>query len=310
MLNPSPLNPVSPQGLTISTLFVVTLLIAAAIFALVVALLLYTAIRFRARPGQPEPYQQFGLPRLEVAWTVAPALVLAVLFVFTVISMNASQPSAAHGSADLVVIGHQWWWEILYPHAGVVTANEIHLPAGKRYLVALQSADVIHSLWLPQLNGKMDLVPGQTNYMWLEADRPGVYTGACAEFCGVQHAWMLVRAIVQPQAQFDAWQRQQLHKALTPSGGLAAQGAQLFGQLSCANCHAISGTPYQARIGPDLSHVGSRQTLASGLLVNTPANMARWLRNPQAVKPGSHMPNLQLSTGQVGALTSYLEGLE
>lgn len=309
MLTNSPLNPASPQELTISNLFTVTLGIAAIIFALVVGLLLYSAVRFRARPDQAEPYQEFGRPHLEIAWTVAPALLLAVLFVFTVIGMNASQPSAARGGDDLVVIGHQWWWEIRYPRSGVVTANEIHLPVGKRLLVALQSADVVHNLWLPQLGGKMDLVPGQTNHIWLEADRPGTYFGACSEFCGTDHAWMLIRAIAEPQAQFDAWERRQRQNATPPVTGLAAQGARIFGQLTCASCHAISGTPYQMRVGPDLSHVGSRQTLAAGLLANTPANMARWLRDPQSLKPGSHMPDLQLSDTQVRALTTYLEGL-
>lgn len=309
MLHDSPFNPVSPQEHDLSNLFVVTLLIMAAVVALVTGLVLYTAIRYRARPGEGEPQQQFGLPRLEIAWTVAPVLVLLVLFGFTVATMNSVQPSAARGG-NLEVVGHQWWWEIRYPGTNVVTANEIHLPVGKRMLVALTSADVIHDLWLPQLGGKMDLDPGQINHMYLEADRPGTYLGACAEFCGTQHAWMLIRAIAQPPAEFRAWLRQQSRPARSTPSGAGTSGAQLFGQLSCAACHAIYGTPYRARVGPDLSHVGSRETLAAGLLPNNAAAMAAWLRNPQALKPGTHMPNLQLTGPQVTALTAYMESLK
>ncbi|HVA88862.1 MAG TPA: cytochrome c oxidase subunit II [Chloroflexota bacterium] len=303
-------NPVSPQELGISNLFIVTLIIAAIIFALVCGLLLYAVVRFRARPGQPEPYQQFGIPRLEIAWTTIPAVLLIVLFVFTVRVMNASQPSSAQGGDDIVVIGHQWWWEIRYPRSGVVTANEIHLPVGKRMLVRLESADVIHSLWLPQLGGKIDLVPGQSNHMWLEADKPGTYLGACSEYCGAEHAWMLIRAIAQTPAQFAAWQRRQLRPASSPIGAAAVAGSALFGQITCSSCHAIYGAHFQATIGPDLTHVGSRETLAAGLLANTPANMALWLHNPDALKPGVRMPNLKLSATQVQELTAYLEELK
>ncbi len=307
----SAFSPLSPQALAISNLFVAILVIMAAIFALVTGILLYVVVRYRARPGQGEPRQNLGNTRLEVTWTVAPILLLVVVFFFTVGAMRAADPGGDQRHPDLVVIGHQWWWEVRYPATGVVTANEIHLPVGRRLFVRLDSGDVIHNLWFPELGPKMDLVPGQTNYISLQADRVGVYQGACAEFCGVEHAWMRLRAIAQPPDQFAAWQRDQLQRAAAPpAGGQAARGAALFAQLTCISCHAISGVggPTEG-IAPNLTHVGSRQTLAAGLLANTAASMALWLRDPQAAMPGNHMPNLQLSGAQVGALTAYLEGL-
>jgi cytochrome c oxidase subunit 2 len=303
-------HPVSPQELQTSNLFIAVLIIAAFIFALVCGVLLYSIIRFRARPGWEEPTQQFGVPRLEIAWTAIPIVLLLVVFGFTVRAMNLVEPSAASGPDDIVITGHQWWWEIYYPGTGVVTANEIHLPVGKKMQVRLESDDVIHGLWLPQLGGKIDLVPGQTNHMWLEADKPGVYLGSCSQYCGVEHAWMQVRAIAQTPAQFAAWEKQQAQPAVAPTGALAIAGNTLFGSLTCASCHALYGTPYQADIGPNLTHLASRQTLAAGLLTNTAANLKLWLKEPQELKPDSHMPDLHLSTSQVAALTAYLEELK
>ncbi|HWE64102.1 MAG TPA: cytochrome c oxidase subunit II [Chloroflexota bacterium] len=311
MLLASPFQPVSPQELKISNLFVTTVIIAFIIFCLVTGILIYCTLRFRARGDQDEPHQQFGIEKLELAWTAAPALLLVGLYIYTVITVNAAQPVATGNyHNDLVIVGHQWWWEIQYPGANVVTANKIHLQVGKRYLVALQSADVIHDVWIPELGGKMDNVPGQTNHMWLEADKPGTYLGQCAEYCGTEHAWMLLRAIAQPKAQYEAWLHDQQQKAATPAGGPAARGAQLFSQLSCASCHAIFGTPYHQRIGPDLTHVGSRQTLAAGRLMNTVAGMSEWLTDPQVYKPGTLMPDAQLSPTEVKELTAYLESLK
>jgi cytochrome c oxidase subunit 2 len=323
MLNHSLFNPASPQGLNISDLFNATVIIALAVLALVLGVLFYSIVRFRAKPNGREPSQTHGNRRLEIAWTVATAVVLLIMFGITVPIMNRTQPPSANPAFDdIVVVAHQWWWEIRYPHSGVVTANEIHLPVGKRMQVALQSGDVVHAFWIPQLNGKFDHAPGQTNHIWLEADRPGIYSGACSEYCGGPHAWMLLRAIAQTPAQFAAWERQQARPSPAANPGpaakstpgsnaqLAAQGAMMFGQLACVGCHAIAGTPYQVMVGPSLSHVGSRQTLAAGVLTNTPENMARWISNPQAIKPGNHMPSLQLAPDQVRAVTAYLESLK
>lgn len=305
----SPFNPSSPQARAIADLFVLMLSIAAVTFAIVTGLIIYIAVRFRSRPGEDEPAQEFGQPKLEIIWTVGPLLIVTALFGFTVTTMRMADPSVGQQQPDLVVVGHQWWWEVRYPQVGVVTANEIHVPVGKRLLVRLESADVIHDFWVPQLGRKMDMVPGRANYLWLEASKTGSYLGACSEFCGVQHAWMRLLVIAERQADFDTWQRQQLQVAQVPTADEAIQGAQLFQQRTCVNCHAVAGTGAEARIAPDLTHLASRRTLGAGILENTPANLAVWLANPQAVKSGSYMPDLHLTAMEVRALVAYMETL-
>lgn len=300
----SPFNPISPQERDISHLFIGILIVGAVVFTLVTALVLFIAVRYRQRGGG-EPEQEFGRRRLEIAWTIAPAVLLAVILGFTVRTMAAVSPGPGDHPPDLIVTGYQWWWGIQYPASGVVTANEVHLPVGRRMLLQLDSADVIHDFWVPQLGRKMDMITGHTNWLWVEPEKVGTYLGACAEYCGAEHAWMRIRVIVQSQAEFDAWQRQQAAPHPTPTGGDAARGAQLFAQLTCASCHAVSGAG--ARIGPDLTHFGGRDTLGAGVLENTSENLTRWLKSTQAVKPGNHMPNLQLTDDQIRALVAYLE---
>jgi cytochrome c oxidase subunit 2 len=293
----SPFNPVSPEAQAISNLFIFILVVAALILALVTFLVLFAAFRYRSRPGEAEgePRQIFGSRRLEISWTVAPALLLIIVFILTIRTMRAADPPIPpNPQPDLVVIAHQWWWELHYPKSGVVTANEVHIPVGQRLLVRVESADVIHDFWVPQLARKIDAIPGYPNHIWLEADTPGTYLGTCAEYCGAEHAWMRIRVIAQPQADFDAWQQQQLQAAPVPTTGEAAQGARLYN-------HVIQP------VGPNLTHVASRETLGAGILDNTPANLAKWLTNPQAVKPGVHMPNLHLTDAEVNALVAYLE---
>lgn len=302
-------SPASPQAVEIQSLFFVMLLVAAVILAIVTGLVVYITIRFRERPGDAEPHQEFGRPRLEIAWTLASLAVVAVLFLLTVRTMRATDPPPGTWPPDVVVVGHQWWWEVRYPASGAVTANEIHLPVGVRSLLRLESADVIHDLWLPRLGRKMDMIPGHPNYVWLQPQAPGTYLGACSEYCGTQHAWMRVRVVAQPQEEFDAWIRGQLAAPPVPEGGPAAAGAELFQNLTCPNCHAIAGTLAAARVGPDLSHLAERQTLGAGVLDNTRANLTAWLADPQGIKPGSNMPNLQLSDAQVADLVAYMETL-
>ncbi len=261
------LNPVSPGASAISNLFILTLLIASVIFAIVAGLVIYIAIRFRHKPGQPDPRPSFGFPKLEIGWTIGPTLILGVLFIFTVNGMGQADPAISPGSQpNIVIVAHQWWWEIHYPQLGVTTANEIHLPVGQAMLAQLQSADVIHDLWIPQVGRKMDMVPGQPNSLWLQAGTMGVYPGACAEYCGAQHAGMLVRAIAQPQSDFNAWAQAQAQPAKPPTADLAVRGQQVFQQETCINCHAINGTAATAKVGPDLTHLGSRDTIGSGIL--------------------------------------------
>ncbi|MCA1723482.1 MAG: cytochrome c oxidase subunit II, partial [Thermomicrobia bacterium] len=303
----TPFNPISPQELDISNLFVGILIVGAVIFALVTGLVLYIMVRYRHRGGTEEPYQEFGRPRLEIAWTIAPAVLLVVILGFTIKTMAAVSPGPGDHPPDLIVTGYQWWWGIQYPAAGIVTANEVHLPVGKRMLLQLEGGDVIHDFWVPQLGRKMDMIPGHTNWLWVEPTQTGTFLGACAEYCGAEHAWMRIRVIVQSQADFDAWQRQQAQAAITPNGGDAAQGAMLFQQMTCASCHAVTETAASVKVGPNLTHFGSRDTIAAGVLDNTPENLTKWIKNPFAVKPGNHMPNLQLTDTQIRDLVAYLE---
>ena len=210
----------------------------------------------------------------------------------------------------VTVVGHQFWWEFSLP-PGQRHRGERNARAGREKIrLVLQSADVIHSFWIPRLNGKMDLIPGQTNNWLIQAETAGEYVGQCSEFCGVQHAWMLLRAFAEPRADFDAWVAQQAAAAAAPTDATAQRGQQIFQQQACGNCHAIRGTSAAGGIAPDLTHIGSRTTLAAGALTNTPENLQRWLRDPQRIKPGANMPSFKLSDADAQALTAYLEGLK
>ena len=304
------LNPFSPQAAAISHLFVAILLVLAAIFVLVATLLTVAIIRYRDRPGAPEAQQVFGSRRIEIAWTLGPILLLAVISIFMVRTIHASDPPKMGRKPDLHVIGHQWWWEAEYPESGVVTANEIHIPVGKDLLVQVDGYDVIHDFWVPELARKIDAVPGHVNYIWIRADEPRVYQGVCAEFCGSEHTWMRLIVVAEPQADFDAWQTAQLATPAQPTDGAAAQGLELVKTESCLNCHAISGLPGHKNIGPDLTHIASRRILASGAIDNSPKNLFKWLKDPDSIKPESHMPNFQLSDERVNDLVAYMETLK
>ena len=310
------LSPAAPQAASIRFLFYVTLGISAVILAAVVGMIVYASIRYRARSAGAIGRQTTGNTKVEIAWTVIPTLILAALFVLTVRAMTSIDPTPPPDrTPDLVVVGHQWWWEARYPASGAVTANEIHIPAGRRLLVRIESADVVHDFWVPRLTRKVDMVPGHPNHLWLEADRPGVYDGLCAEFCGAQHAHMRFTVVAEPPADFAAWERAQARPA-TPSTGAgtrAAAGARIFRARTCSTCHAIRGTARATEpagdLAPDLTHLAGRSTLAAGTLPNTPGDLARWLADPQSVKPGSRMPDLDLSRRELSDLVAYLETL-
>ena len=309
MENSSLFQPGSPQAEAILWLFKVTMLFLAAILAVVTGLVLYSAARFRARPGQPEPVQITGNRRLEIAWTAVPILIVAYLTVLTIRGMSLSDP-AANRPADILVVAHQFWWEVRYPKSGVVTANEIHIPSGQKVLLRLESADVIHDFSVPNLARKIDMIPGHPNYTWLEANQPGAYLGQCAEFCGAQHAGMRFVVIAEPPEKFAAWEQAQLAPAAKPAAPEAVRGQELFRSMTCYNCHNIKGAGSNAQFGPDLTHLASRRALAAEVMENNRENLARWLSNPQAIKPGSLMPNFRLTKEQVDDLTSYLETLK
>ena len=311
MLNNSPFSPASPQAQAIAHLSIFVGIIMLAIFVLVTALVVYAAIRFRRRPDAAEPRQVFGNSRLEKTWTIGALLTVAVISIFAIRTMHEADSSPRPGEKpNLVIVAHQWWWEARYPESGVVTANEIHIPADKPWLVELKSADVIHDWWVPDLGRKMDAIPGHPNHFWIQADKPGTYLGTCAEYCGAQHAWMRIRVIAQPETDFKAWEQHQLEVPPTPVSGEAAAGSRLFNQLTCVNCHTVAGTPAHADIGPDLTHLASRETLAAGRLKDTPENLGKWISNPQAYKPGAHMPDFNFTPAQVQELVAYLETLK
>jgi cytochrome c oxidase subunit 2 len=300
-------TPHSSQVQAISALFNAFLLLAAVIFLIVAGLVGYGIVRYRARAGAPEPRQTFGSRTLEITWTAIPLLIVIVLFVFTVRTMaSIDAPLTPDRQSDIVITGHQWWWEARYPN-GADIAQEIHIPAGRRLLVRIESADVIHDFWVPQLARKMDAVPGRPAFLWLEADTPGTYSGTCSEFCGMQHAWMRFQVIAEPEASFSAWLAREAAPAAAPTGE-AAQGAQIFQQQKCGDCHAVSPRDTRMLSGPPLNHIASRRLLG-GDIPNTPENLTHWILTPQEIKPGNHMMNPQITAGDVRPLAAYTESL-
>ena len=311
----------SPRSLpahSISALGWVTLAITAIIFVVVAGLLLYAIVRYRKRPtdDDSEPPQIFGSTQIELSWTIIPVLIVTVLFLTTARVtfdiQNAPKPKSA---VDVTVIGHQFWWEIRYPGFQVATANELHVPvsapsAPAPTFIKLTSADVIHSFWVPQLAGKIDLFPNQINEVWIGPEATGLYEGQCAQFCGTEHAKMLLRVYADTPEGFAAWIRQQQAPALAPSSDAAVQGRKQFESQACINCHTVTGTVANGRFGPDLTHLMSRDTLASGATLNTPENLARWVDDPDTFKHGSLMPSMHLTNAQVQQITTYLVTLK
>jgi len=306
-------EPSSPNAASILHVFVAVFLICVAVFLIVVTLICLSVVRFRATKSGL-PHQDFGSHRAEVIWTIPPGVIVLGLGLYSaklILSITALPSMAAPppGDADLVVVGHQWWWEVRYPFSGAVTANEIHVPVGRKLRVELESADVIHSFWVPQLAPKVDMIPGHPNYVWLEADQEGVYDGACSEFCGDQHAWMRFIVVGEPEPEYQRWLARQSQPAPEPSDALSQSGKQFFFAQTCVNCHAIGGTRAVADAAPDLTHLATRRQLVGGVIPNTPENLTLWLRNPQLIKPGCKMPNFGLNEDQLKQMTAYLEEL-
>jgi cytochrome c oxidase subunit 2 len=303
----SPLSPSSPFAASIASLFEITLVVCAAIGIGVAVAIAYSLVAFPAHADGDEPPQVTGNGKLEIIWTLVPIGIVIGLFAMSLQTMAVSDPPADR-APDLVVTGHQWWWEARYP-TGVVTANEIHIPTGTPILVRLLSADVIHDFWVPQLARKMDAVPGHPNFFWMSADTPGTYGGTCAEYCGAQHAWMRLLVIADPPERFDAWQKAQLAPAAAPAATAAARGEKTFRDEACGSCHAIAGRGFDGRVAPDLTHLQMRDTLGAGATDDTPQSLAAWLRDPQSIKPGCHMPDFKLTDGKITDLVAYLEEL-
>jgi cytochrome c oxidase subunit 2 len=300
----------SPQALRIRQLTVEFIFAAAAILLLVAFLTTYISIRYRSKGQKEDPVQITGNPALE-RWMVGVPLVLVIFFFFRAMgTMNAVLPDPRGQHPNVIITGHQWFWEAAYPGTMVTTANEIHLPVGKKLLLQLNAADVIHDWWVPALGGKMDMIPGRNNYLWLTIDRPGIYEGACSEFCGQQHAWMRIRVVAQSPRDYAVWLSNQAAGAHIPQDTLAKAGAILFLESTCSSCHRVRGTTAAGIAGPDLTHFGSRQTMLTGMLVNDSAQLTRWLTDPQQIKPGAHMPRFIFAKDSIRSLTAYLEQLK
>jgi cytochrome c oxidase subunit 2 len=305
-------NPASMQAERINRIFNSFNIAAAGMLALVIFLVVWICAKYRQRENDTtEPAQTKGNKVLEAFMIGVPSLLLAYFFYQSVVIERAIAPSPDKSvQPDVIITGHQWWWEVEYPASKVITANEVHLPIGKHLLMEMRSADVIHDWWVPELGNKMDLIPNITNYLWLDIKKPGNYIGACSEFCGAQHAWMRINVVAQTQNDFNKWLAANQSDALVPADTLAMAGEKLFREKTCANCHRIQGTAAIAIVGPDLSHVASREEILTGILKNNEGNLYRWIDHPQQIKPGAYMPDFILDRDSVIAIAHYLSGLK
>ena len=309
---PSMFAPASTPASAIRDLSWLVLAICAVIFVVVAGVLAYTLVRFRQAAGEDGrlPPQVYGSTQIELAWTVVPFVIVVVLFLATaryIFGIEGAEPKS--GALQVTVVGNQWWWEIRYPDLGIVTANEVHVPVSAPAdpaptFLTLQSVDVIHSFWVPQLAGKVDVIPNRVNRVWIEPLTPGLYVGQCAEFCGLQHAGMLLRVIVHEKADFARWvAAQQAPAADDPQ---ARGGRDVFASVSCISCHTVRGTSANGVFGPDLTHLMSRTTLAAGVAPNTAETLRRWVEEPASLKPGALMPAMRLSRRDLDQLVAYL----
>ncbi|HEU5194248.1 MAG TPA: cytochrome c oxidase subunit II [Methylomirabilota bacterium] len=281
----------------------------AIIGVLVFTLLAIVLVRYRDRPGAGVPRQIHGHTVLEISWTIAPALILLIIAIPTIQVIFRTQSAATPKDAlEVTVRGWQWWWEFRYPSLDVVTANEVHLPTGRPVVFKIEGADVIHSFWIPQLGGKRDVVPGRVNRITLTPEATGEYMGQCAEFCGVSHANMMLRVIVVVPAAFERWVAAQKAPAPEPAGDAAA-GKEIFARSACVGCHTIRDVSAGV-LGPDLTHFGSRKLFGAGLWPTNVENVAAWVKDPPKLKPGSKMPNLNLSEADSKAVAAFLVGLK
>ena len=314
---PSIFAPASTPAANIFKLSLFVLAITGGIFVVVGGLLTYVIVRYRDRgddTDKSEPAQVYGSTQVELAWTVIPVLIVVVLFLTTARMIFAIQDAPKPPAAlDVTVVGHQFWWEYRYPKLGIVAANELHVPVSTGTQPAptylrLLSADVDHSFWVPQLAGKTDLIPNHENLTWIDPRHTGLYVGQCAQFCGVEHAKMLLRVYVDTPAQFAAWVKNQQQPGVQDPA--VAAGRRVFETQACMNCHTVRGTAATGRFGPDLTHLMSRDTLAAGAAPMTRENLRQWIKDPDSFKPGSLMPAMQLNDQQTRQLTAYLATLK
>jgi cytochrome c oxidase subunit II len=313
---PSIFDPHSTPADSIRHLSFFILGVTGLIFLVVFSLLSYAIVKFRGRAAdtEREPPQVYGSTQIELAWTIIPILIVVVLFLATARVIHAIQDAPKPAEAvEVIAIGHQFWWEFRYPALGIVTANELHIPVSNPShptptFLKLLSADTDHSFWIPQLAGKTDLIPNRVNETWLDPHETGLFLGQCAQYCGTQHAKMLLRVYVDSPEDFKRWVHAQQQPAIEDAK--EAAGRLVFERTACLNCHAINGTNGTGRFGPDLTHLMSRRTIAAGASENNEENLRLWIQNPDSIKPGSLMPAMKLSDSELDALVRYLESLQ
>lgn len=296
----------------IASLWWLLFALGAAVYLVVMGLLAWALLRRRA--GEETPRAARPVLWIGIGGILIPTLILTIVFAATlrVMTLQAAMEDGEH-ALEIEVVGHRWWWEVKYhdeiPQRRLTTANEIHIPVGRTVRVKLESRDIIHSFWVPNLDAKVDMIPGRTRTLSLRAEEPGVFRGQCAEYCGLQHANMAMLVVAMPPEEYATWYDRQLLEAPEPTTPLALLGQQVFLDRPCALCHTVRGTSALATVGPDLTHLASRRTLAAGAVPNTRGHLGGWITHPQAIKPGSLMPNIHLSAEELRALLAYLETL-
>lgn len=308
---PTTLDPSGSAAREIADLWWLMVGLGGIAFVVVVVALV---VGLRRRPTEESDHRPSAGGRWLIGGgVVMPAVLITIVLIATIVSMRAVSSAPSDDAVRIDVVGHQWWWEVRYPDEQVVTANEVHIPAGRDVVLELRSADVIHSFWVPALAGKMDLLPERTNTLVIDADRPGRYEGVCAEFCGIQHANMQLVVVAHDEVEFAAWLDDQRRTAAVPTDDLAARGEEVFVSAGCAGCHRIGGSDgadaEPETIGPDLTHVAGRESLAAGALDNTFSNLRDWILDPHAIKDGVLMPAAELDPDELDALAAYLGGL-
>jgi cytochrome c oxidase subunit 2 len=305
----SALGPHSDVAWIQQKLFLLTVWLGAAVAVIVEGALIFVLVRYRAKPGQGRPKQVHGNTRLEITWTIIPFIILTIIAIPTVLAIFSTAATASPDSLHIRATGHQWWWEFRYtdPDMQFTTANEVHVVLNRTVSFQLTTADVMHSFWVPMMGGKRDMIPNHVNNVWFTPDHLGVYIGQCAEFCGIAHAHMGVRLFVDTPAQFAVWVARQKAAAPPPATAQEKRGEQVFTTFGCIACHTLMGTIGQGTIGPNLSHVGSRTSIGADLLANTPANLALWIHDPGALKPGALMPPQPVQGADMKALVAFLE---
>ena len=305
----SVLHSSSVQSKEINKLFGTFTVAAVLLLLFVSGLIIYICIKYKYKENDPLPKQINSNNRLELLMFLFPTIMIAIFCSLTIRTIHrVMQP--ATGQPEVIITGHQWWWEVYYPATGVTAANEIHLPVNRNLLIEFHSADVIHDWWIPEFGNKMDVIPGRNNHIWLNITNPGNYLGACSEFCGAQHAWMRIKVFAEAEPEYQAWMNANKKPASMPGDEMAMKGMLMFQSRSCGSCHRVSGTTSAASVGPDLSHIFSRTTMLSGMMPMNEENLRTWISDPQGVKPEAKMPDFIFSRDSVNAIVHYLTQLK